>query len=148
MKIGAYNPRTGELLSEDISGINFGNVQKGHHSVLPVMIRPEVEDESIVGLELYLQNNGGFDETEFGYFTHSDFVLVESYDPAVTGTPGYYYISDHFVEVPSPPDITGGVPLSVYSGTYSDYVWLDVNPSSIETGGTTTINYRFIFEYS
>ena len=148
MKIGAYNPRTGELLSEDISGINFGNVQKGHHSVLPVMIRPEVEDESIVGLELYLQNNGGFDETEFGYFTHSDFVLVESYVTGSTGTPGYYYISDHFVEVPSPPDITGGVPLSVYSGIYSDYVWLDVNPSSIETGGTTTINYRFIFEYS
>jgi hypothetical protein len=148
MKIGAYNPRTGELLSEDISGINFGNVQKGHHSVLPVMIRSEVEDESIIGLELYLQNNGGFDETEFGYFTHSDFVLVESYVTGSTGTPGYYYISDHFVEVPSPPDITGGVPLSVYSGIYSDYVWLDVNPSSIETGGTTTINYRFIFEYS
>lgn len=148
MKIGAYNPRTGELLSEDISGINFGNVQKGHHSVLPVMIRPEVEDESILGLELYLQNNGGFDETEFGYFTYSDFVLVESYDPAVTGTPGYYYISDHFVEIPTPPDITGGVPLSIYEGTYSDYIWLDVNPSSIETGGTSTINYRFIFEYS
>ena len=148
MKIGAYNPRTGELLSEDISGINFGNVQKGHHSILPVVIRPEIEDESLIGIEMYLQNNGGFYETEFGYFTHSDFVLVESYDVGATGTIGYYAMSDHFVEVPFPPDITGGVPLNVYGDNYTDYVWLDVNPSAIETGGTTTINYRFIFEYS
>jgi hypothetical protein len=148
MKIGAYNPRTGELLSENISGLNFGNVQKGHHSVLPVLIRPEIEDEDLVGLEMYLQNNGGFDETEFGYFTHSDFVLVESYNPGTTGTPGYYYMSDNFEVVPIPPDITGGVPLNVYGDNYTDYVWLDVNPSAIETGGTTTINYRFIFEYS
>lgn len=148
MKIGAYNPRTGDLLSEDISGINFGNVRKGQHSVLPVMIRPEVEDETIVGLEMYLQNNGGFNQTEFGYFKHSDFVLVESYDSDVTGTPGYYPISDHFIVVSNPPDITGGVPLNVYDGTYTDFVWLDVNPGSTETGGTSTINYRFIFEYS
>jgi hypothetical protein len=148
MKIGAYNPRTGELLSENISGLNFGNVQKGHHSVLPVLIRPEIEDENLVGLEMYLQNNGGFNETEFGYFTHSDFVLVESYNPGSTGTPGYYYMSDNFEVVPTPPDITGGVPLNVYGSSFTDYVWLDVNPSAIETGGTTTINYRFIFEYS
>jgi hypothetical protein len=148
MKIGAYNPRTGQLLSENITGLNFGNVQKGQHSVLPVLIRPEVEDENLVGLEMYLQNNGGFEQTEFGYFTHSDFVLVESYNPGSTGTQGYYSMSDHFVEVPTPPDITGGVPLNVYGNNFTEYVWLDVSPSSIETGGTTTINYRFIFEYS
>jgi hypothetical protein len=148
MKIGAYNPRTGGLLSERISGINFGNVQKGKHSVMPVLIRPEIEDEDIIGLEMYLQNNGGFDQTEFGYFVYSDFVLVKSYAPEFTGDSGYYYISDHFVEVPIPPDVTGGVPLTIHGDTYADYVWLDVNPSSIETGGTTTINYRFIFEYS
>jgi hypothetical protein len=148
MKIGAYNPRTGELLSEKISGINFGNVQKGHHSVLPVLIRPEVEDENLIGLEMYLQNNGGFEETQFGYFTHPNFVQVESYVTGATGTPGYYSISDHFVEVPNPPYITGGVPLNVYVGNFTDFVWLDVNPSSIETGGTSTINYRFIFEYA
>lgn len=148
MKIGAYNPRTGESLSERISGINFGNVQKGHHSILPVLIRPEVEDEDLIGLEMYLQNNGGFEQTQFGYFTHSDFVLVESFESGSTGTPGYYGMSDHFVEVPFPPDISGGVPLSVYGDNFADYVWLDVNPGATETGGTTTINYRFIFEYS
>lgn len=148
MKIGAYSPKTGQLLSEDITGINFGNVHKGEHSVLPVVIRPEIEEEDITGLEMYLQNNGGFDETEFGHFEHETFVPVRSYDPLFTGDTGYYYISDHFVEVPDPPDVTGGVPLDVYGSGYSDYVWVDVNPSLLETGGTNSINYRFIFEYS
>lgn len=148
MKIGAYNPRTGDQLADNISGINFGNVQKGRHSAIPVTIRPEIEDESIVGLELYLQNNGGFDQTEFGYYTNSDFVQVASYDAEYTGDTGYHFISDHFTVVPDPPSPTGGVPLSIYGDNYSDYVWLDVNPSSLETGGSTTINYRFIFEYS
>jgi len=148
MKIGAYNPRTGDQISDNIVGINFGNVKKGMHSSIPILVRPEIEDESIIGLEMYLQNNGGFDHTEFGYFSNKNFVQVKSYDPEVTGDTSYYYISDHFVEVPSPPDITGGVPLSIHEDSYSDYVWLDVNPSSLETGGTTSINYRFIFEYA
>lgn len=148
MKIGAYSPRTGNILADDITGINFGNVHKGEHCVMPVLIRPEIEQEDVTGLEMYLQNNGGFDQTEYGYFVYSDFVSVESYDPSVTGESGVYYISDHFNEVPNPPDVTGGVPLNVYGTGYSDYVWLDVNPSLLETGGTSTINYRFIFEYS
>ena len=147
MKIGAYSPRTGNLLADDITGVNFGNVRKGEHSSLPVLIRPEKEDEDITGLEMYLQNDGGFSYTEYGYFVHSDFVLVHSYDPSVTGDTGYF-ISDHFTEVSNPPDVTGGVPLNIYLDNYSDYVWLDVQPSLLETGGTSTINYRFIFEYS
>ena len=148
MKIGAYNPRTGDQLADHISGINFGNVQKGKHSSIPVLIRPEIEDENILGLELYLQNNGGFEETQFGYYVYSDFVQVASYDSEFTGDSSYRYISDHFVEVTNPPSLTGGVPLNIVENNYSDYVWLDVNPSDIETGGSTTINYRFIFEYS
>jgi len=148
MKIGAYSPRTGNLLADDISGINFGNVHKGEHSVLPVLIRPEREDESITGLELYLQNNGGFGQTDYGYFVFSDFVTVESWDPSVSGDTGVYFISDHFTVVPNPPDITGGIPISLNEEGFGDYVWLDVEPSLLETGGTSSINYRFIFEYS
>jgi hypothetical protein len=149
MKIGAYSPRTGNLLADDITGINFGNVHKGEHSVLPVLIRPEKEDEDISGLELFLQNNGGFDQTQYGYFTHSDFVLVESWDPTTSGDTGYSFISDHFTEVPDPYEgATGGVHLNMNQDGFGDFVWLDVNPSLLETGGTTSINYRFIFEYS
>lgn len=147
MKIGAYSPRTGNLLDDDITGINFGNVEQGEHCVVPILIRPEKEDEDITGLEMYLQNNGGFDDTEYGYFRNESFVPVHSYDPAVTGATGFA-ISDHFTEVTSPPQPTGGVPVNVYPDGYGDYIWLDVNPSLLETGGTSTINYRFIFEYS
>jgi hypothetical protein len=148
MKIGAYSPRTGNLLSEDITGINFGNVRKGEHSVLPICVRPELEQEDVTGLEMYLQNNGGFDYTQFGYLVHSSFVQVQSYEPSMTGETGTYFISDHFQEVPNPPDITGGVPLNINGSGFSDFVWLDVNPGLLETGGSSNINYRFIFEYS
>jgi hypothetical protein len=148
MKIGAYNPRTGAILSENITGINFGNVAKGHHSVLPVLIRPEMEGEDIAGIEVYMQNNGGFNQTEFGHFVHPSFVQVKSYDTGMTSDAGFFYISDHFIQVPNPPDVSGGVSVNVHEDGYTDYVWLDVSPSTLETGGTSTINYRFIFEYS
>lgn len=149
MKIGAYSPRTGHLLADDITGINFGNVHKGEHSVLPILIRPEKEDEDITGLEMFLQNNGGFNQTQYGYFVYSDFVSgVESWDPSVSGDTGYFFISDHFIVVPDPYEgATGGVQLDMHD-SYGDYVWLDVEPSLLETGGTSNINYRFIFEYS
>jgi hypothetical protein len=148
MKIGAYSPQTGNLLADDITGINFGNVRQGEHGVLPVLIRPELEDEDITGLVLYLQNNGGFNLTEYGHFVHQEFYSgVRSYDPMYTGEAGLWFISDHFTEVPNPPD-TGGVPVGIYESGYGDYVWLDVNPGLTETGGTSSINYRFIFEYS
>jgi len=147
MKIGAYSPQTGNLLADDITGVHYGNVRQGEHSVLPVCIRPVKEDESISGLELYLQNNGGFNNTEYGYFTNPDFVSgVESY---VSGmTPSGPVISDHFSEVSDPPQITGGVPISIDAEGNGDYIWLDVMAGLTETGGTTSINYRFIFEYS
>lgn len=149
MKIGAYSPQTGNLLADDITGINFGNVHQGEHGALPVCIRPELEDEDISGLELYLQNNGGFDFTEYGYFVFSDFYPeVRSYEPPYIGLSDVWLISDHFIEVPNPPDILGGVPVKVYESGYGDYIWLDVNPGESESGGTSSINYRFIFEYS
>jgi len=148
MKIGAYSPGTGNLLADQITGINFGNVRQGEHCVVPVLIRPEKEDEDITGLELYLQNDGGFDYTDYGYFVNQEYVPVKSYDPSITGDSSYFYISDHFIEVPTPPQATGGVPVNLYSSGYGDYIWLDVEPGINETGGTSTINYRFIFEYS
>jgi hypothetical protein len=148
MKIGAYSPRTGQPIADDITGINFGNIHKGSHSVLPVLIRPEQEDgESFSGLEIYLQNNGGFGNTDYGYFVYSGFVPVKSWDPAVTGDSSYRYISDHFTVVPNPTEFSDGVHINVQDG-FGDYVWLDVEPGPFETGGTSSINYRFLFEYS
>ncbi|MBD3261253.1 MAG: hypothetical protein GF334_06145 [Candidatus Altiarchaeales archaeon] len=138
MKIGAYSPVNGNKLADDITGVNFGNVQQGKHSTLPVCIRPVLEGESITGLELYLQNNGGFNYSEYGYYVNSSFIS----DLATGGL-----LSDHFSVVSDPPQATGGVTVNL-AGDYGDYIWLDVQAGSLETGGTSSINYRFIFEYA
>jgi hypothetical protein len=145
MKIRAYSPQTGNLVSEDITGINFGLVRQGQHGVLPVLIRPVKEAEDISGLELYLQNNGGFNSSEYGYFNSPDFVSgVRSYVSGVTGN----VISDHFTVVSNPPAPTGGVPISLNGVGEGEYIWLDVQAGASETGSTSTVNYRFVFEYS
>jgi hypothetical protein len=67
MKIRAYSPQTGNLLAEDISGLNYGNVRQGKHGAMPVLIRPVCDVETLVSLTLYLQNNGGFSQAQYGY---------------------------------------------------------------------------------
>lgn len=145
MKIRAYSPQTGNLVAEDITGINFGMVRPNQHGVLPVLIRPVKETEDISGLELYLQNDGGFSSSKYGHYNNSSFVPgVRSYTAGMTGA----VISDHFVEIPNPPSATGGVPISLNASGEGDYIWLDVQAGASEAGSTSTVNYRFVFEYS
>ena len=145
MRIRAYSPQTGNLVAEDITGINFGLVRQGTHGVLPVCIRPVKETEDISGLELYLQNDGGFSSSEYGYFHSADFIAgVRSYTSGLTGN----VISDHFTVVTNPPSVTGGISLGLNASGESEYVWLDVQAGASETGSTSTVNYRFVFEYS
>jgi hypothetical protein len=137
MKIGAYSPHNGQLLAETVSGLNFGNVRQDEHCVLPVVVRPLLEDETAVSLELFLQNDGGFTQTRFGYRVSTDFLCDLA--PGVD-------LSDHFNLTSDPPQ-PGGVPIAIDVDGYGDYVWLDVQAGASETGGTSSINYRFIFEY-
>ena len=145
MKIRAYSPKTGNLVADSITGLNFGNVRQGQHCVIPIVIRPVLEEESITGLEIFLQNNGGFSNSEYGYYTDPDFITgVQSYVAGLTGA----VISDHFTVVPVPSGgVTGGVSIGL-NDIYGDYVWLDVQSGVFESGSTSTINYRFMFEYS
>ena len=146
MKIRAYSPQTGNLLVDDASGINYGNVRQGLHGALPVLIRPYADTETLSSLALYLQNNGGFSQSNYGYFVNSDFVPdVHSW---TSDDPAYPAISDHFTEVSDPPQPSGGVNIGIDGAGYGDYVWLDVQAGQTETGSTSSINYRFIFEYS
>jgi len=145
MKIRAYSPQTGNLVAEDITGINFGLIRQNQHGSLPVCIRPVKDTEDITGLELYLQNNGGFSSSEYGYFHSSDFISgIRSYTSGLTGN----VISDHFTVVTSPPSVTGGVSIGLNASGEGEYVWLDVQAGASETGSTSTVNYRFVFEYS
>jgi hypothetical protein len=70
---------------------------------------------------------------------------VHSYTSDDSGIPA---ISDHFMEISDPPQPFGGIPIGVDGEGRGQYVWLDVQTGSIDTGSTSSINYRFIFEYA
>jgi hypothetical protein len=144
MQIQAYSPQTGALLASDISGINFGNIRQGEHCISPVLIQPVSTSEDLFSsLILYLQNNGGFSDCVYGYLVSSDLITgVQSYTSDATGP----VISNYFTLVSNPSyasDATGGVPIVT-----GDYIWLDVEVGETDTGSTTTVNYRFIYEYN
>jgi hypothetical protein len=140
MQISAYDPVTGNLISSSITGLNFGNINQGGYCASPILIQPVTTSEDLfTSMILYLQNNAGYNQSQFGYLVSSNLILgVQSNIPGATGT----VISDTFMLVS---DATGpnGVPI-----TNSDYIWLDVKVGLTETGSTNNINYRFIFEYN
>ena len=140
MQIQAFDPQTGNLLSPSITGVNFGNIVQGDYCMSPVLIQPVMTSEDLfTSMVLYLQNNGGYNQTHFGYLTNSALILgVHSNTPGATGT----IISNTFTLVSN---ATGpyGVPI-----TNSDYIWLDVKVGASEIGSTNNLNYRFLFEYS
>jgi hypothetical protein len=143
MKIRAYSPKTGNLIAEDITGINFGNILQGEHSSIPVLIRPVLEDEEAYSLNLYLANNGGFSNTEYGYLVSDQFVPgVESFDDVSDG--GFIYISDHFQ---NPSETSDAIEIAVDDAGVGEYIWLDVKPGDIESGSTNSLVYRFLFEF-
>jgi hypothetical protein len=147
MKIRAYSPRTGNLLQDDITGLNYGNIQKGKHGAIPVVIRPlKTTEDTFDEIKLFLQNNGGYNQSQFGYLISDEFVAnVRSYTSDSIISDGIY-ISDHFTLNPLATGL-GGVSVSVDGYGNGDYVWLDVQVGALETGSTTNINYRFTFEY-
>jgi hypothetical protein len=92
-------------------------------------------------MKLFLQNNGGFNSSNFGHFLST---------PFITGIQaGSNYLSDNFI-VNSTPSVTGvnGVPVEVVSGNISKYIWLDVQVGALETGSSSTINYRFSYDFT
>lgn len=140
MRIRAINPQTGSTLSESITGVNFGNIRQGEHCASPVVVQPiTTSEDEFDDMVLYLQNNGGYNQSQFGYRVSSTFTSdVRSYSVGVTGP----VISDHFTLV-SDASGSGGVNIEL-----SDFIWLDVQVGATETGSTSNVNYRFTFEYS
>lgn len=144
MKIKVYNPSNGNLVSDGPPGISFGNTRAGHHCDTPVLLKPfKTTENNFLEMKLFLQNNGGMNGTQFGYFTSDQFSSGINYTNVLTG---------HFSLATG---VTGlaftgvsGVPISLVGGQPADFIWLDLNPSAYEIGATSTINYRFVFDYN
>lgn len=143
MYINEYNPDNMTLKSESISGVDFGVVLRGSHVEKPVVIKPIIQDnEPINRLELFLENNGGLVNTQFGVYKNRD---------SVTGIgAGSPYISDHLDVVTG---VTGFDSRSANKGVSIDpinpeFIWLDAQIGFGETtGDNESINFRFVFEY-
>jgi len=144
MKIGVYNPQNGNLVADSVTGINFGNIKRGQHGDSAVLLKPaKTTETNFTEMKMFLQNNGGLNLSEFGHFTSDSFVTRVDHNN---------YLSDHFTLATGVADIgfTGvsGLDIDIVDGTPVDFVWLDVEVGSTEVGATSTINYRFVFEYN
>lgn len=144
MKVNAFNPSNGTLLAEGISGIAFGNVKAGQHCDTPAVIKVEKTTENeFSAMKMFLQSNGGLNYSKFGYFISGEFVTGVDYT-YMTGT-----LFDLATGVTGM-DFTGvtGLDINIVSGQPADYVWLDIQPGQYEVGSTSSINYRFVFDYT
>jgi hypothetical protein len=94
-------------------------------------------------MKLFLQNNGGLNSAQFGHFSSDQFV---------TGVNHTNFLSDHFQLATG---VTGmgfsgvsGLDIGISGGVPSSFVWLDIQPGLFDVGATSTINYRFVFDYT
>lgn len=139
MKFELYSNVSGDYLNS-VNSLSFGQVIQGHHCPQPILLRAHADIESSVSdLELYLESTGGWSNAEFGYYKNSSFI---------SGVPsGSSFLSNHFTEVPDATQgSSGGVPID-WTGSYSDFIWLDIEIPSDQTGNTE-VTYRFIYNYS
>ena len=107
-----------------------------------MVIKPfRTTENAFIQMKMFLQNRGGFNNSNFGYFLSTPFITGIS-----AGSP---FLSGHFVVNPTP-SLTGlnGVPVEVVSGNISKYIWLDTQVGALETGSSSTINYRFSFDFN
>jgi hypothetical protein len=144
LKISSYNPVDMTLLSADATGIDFGEVIIGQHNTEAVAIKPVADGITFTALALFLESANGVDHSQFGKYKSSTAVLGI--------TPGSDYLSDSFIPITGISDASligvysdFGI---VYDNTTPEYSWLDVEAGSAETAiGSSTVNFRFVFEY-
>lgn len=144
MKIKVFNPVNGHLVADNPPGISFGQVRSGKHCSSPVLIKPsKTVENNFLEMKLFLQNNGGLNDTNFGYFLSDNFS---------SGIDHSNMLSNHFSLASGVSDIlysaVSGPSIRLSGGQPSDYIWLDIQPGQYETGSTSTINYRFVFDYN
>lgn len=139
-RIDRYDPTTMGLADTGISQVDFGGVIRGNHCSVPVVIKPVVAG-TVTQLALFLEDNGSLSNAAFGYLASKQIFC---------GIPaGGPQMSDHFTETNGVSDfsnLSNGVSLDPDD---PQYVWLDTQMGAGSTlGENTSINYRFVFEYS
>lgn len=142
MKISQYNPVNMNLISDDVTGVDFGVAKLGDFCTNVIAIKPVAETEILTAISLFLEDRANLDHTRFG--------LYKSATPINGIVPGDSRLDTYLVESPGVSDLV------MFSGNQTalnasdpEYVWLDAKAGSTEdTFGASTVNYRFVFEYN
>lgn len=143
MKISRYNPVNMNLISGDISGIDFGSIRLGTFCNQTVVIKPVAEEgENLTSIGMYLEDRGNLNHTRFGVYTS------HTATPGIT--PGNALLNRFLQEAPGVSDY------NQYTGyritldpNNPEYTWLDAKPGMNETTfGASSLNFRFVFEYN
>jgi hypothetical protein len=142
MKISRYNPITMALISDDVTGVDFGNLTLGNFCTNTIVIKPVAESEDLTLLGLYLEDRAGLEHTRFGLYKSQT---------SVTGVmPGDNRINTYLIEAPGVSDYTQYSDNRVsYDVDNPEYTWLDAKAGTNETVfGASSLNFRFVFEYN
>lgn len=142
MKISRYNPITMALISEDITGVDFGDLSLGNFCASTVVLKPVPETEILTLLGFYLEDRAGLDHTRFG--------LYKSQTATLGITPGDSRLNTYLMEAPGVSDYNMYSDYRITMDTTDpEYTWLDAKAGTNETVfGDATLNYRFVFEYN
>lgn len=148
MKVSFYNPTNGTLVADATSSFSFGSVRRGSHNDLPILLKPaKTVEHNIFEMKLFLQSDGGLNNSGFGHFTSDAFASGIDHTNLLTG---------HFTTAPG---VTGwpvsgasgvtGLDVLCASGAPQGFVWLDLEVGSDETAvGINSMNYRFCYDYN
>lgn len=144
MKLIVYSPVDGSVVSSTTSDISFGTVTLGQYCDTPVLIGLEKTVEAnILGVKMFLQDDGGLTGSSFGYYTQTGFT---------GGIDHTNLLTEKFELVPSPGAWPSagytGVEVGVTGGNPVGLVWLDLQVGASGPVGTSQINYRFVYDYN
>ena len=142
MKVSRYNPATMALISDDITGIDFGTVVIGKFCDNTMVIKPVAETEDLTLLALYLEDRASLDHTRFGLYKSQT---------EITGiNPGDSRLNTYLIEAPGVSDYSQFSDYRVAMDPDNlEYTWLDAKVGTNETSfGAASINLRFVFEYN
>lgn len=138
-RIESYDPDDMSLISSDITSVDFGGIIRGKHCSKVCIVKP-ITEGTITELGLFLENNGGFSNAQFGFLGLSTL--------SSDITPGSAIMSDHFTENQDVSDfVTSDYGLMLTPET-PGYIYLDAQIGLGSTIGSGTVNYRFVFEYN
>ena len=147
MQFEFYDHITGNSLGFS-TALNYSDLLQNRHCPKPSVLRG-YSTSPLTSFLLFLENKGVWKDSQFGFFTSSEFIpsiqagsnkLSEN---VYSLSPPYYQLSGHLIEIPNATAVSdGGALIPWGSGSYSDYLWLDVQSPN---AGLIEANFRIFY---